>query len=48
MKFIVAIVVFFLGLVTAEQGASKYLYSDVDMGIYNVTSCTGAPSCGKF
>ncbi len=48
MKAVIALVLFFLGLVAAEEAVSKkYLYSDLELGIYNVTSCSGAPSCGK-
>jgi hypothetical protein len=27
--------------------SSKYLWESSDMGNYNLTSCSGAPSCGK-
>jgi hypothetical protein len=28
--------------------SSKYLWESKDMGNYNLTSCSGAPSCGKL
>jgi hypothetical protein len=31
---------------SADISQNKFLYGPKDLGIYNLTSCTGAPSCG--
>lgn len=41
------LVVLALVLVSVSAEGSQYLWEDSQMGIYNVTNCSGAPKCGK-
>jgi hypothetical protein len=41
----------FFTVIVAENDnqttSNKFIYGPKDMGIFNLTSCSGAPSCGK-
>ncbi len=30
------------------RSTGKFVYDNKDMGVYNLTACSGAPSCGNF
>jgi hypothetical protein len=45
-SFLVLVSAVIVAFASTEISQNKFLYGPKDLGIYNLTSCTGAPSCG--